>query len=349
MLRHPGEPYLPLVGAALAFRWREESPVPWLQRALERSQRNGRAHLLLADVLAARGVMGQALLELRLAMQDEPELVAAAARKAVRWTRAYDELAKVVPDGPLGARALTAFAEQLLRRGEETLRLRCAREAAAREPGAMGARFAAADVLLGALAQDVPPGLCTGALRSACAEEVQAHAVAIELLDRASPHPVALRARLLLSEGEGRASEAEAMLAAECARVNEAISCLRLRVQAAAAMKTGARLTAAAKDLLTAACSAASPCAEVATWLGDLMARRQEWGTAVTHYERALSEEPRPERWVKLGEAASRAGGHARALEAFQRALEGLGGQDDALKRRIAEERRRALDRLVVP
>ena len=69
----------------------------------------------------------------------------------------------------------------------------------------------------------------------------------------------------------------------------------------------------------------------------------------VTCYERALAEEPRHERWMKLGEAASRAGGHARAVEAFQRALDGRGGQDLELKRRIEEERGRAVERLVVP
>src|SRR5207244_864257 len=72
MRRHPAEPYFPLMGGALAWQEQDENPVPWLQRALERSRANGRAHLLLADVLHQHGARLQALMELRLALSADP-------------------------------------------------------------------------------------------------------------------------------------------------------------------------------------------------------------------------------------------------------------------------------------
>jgi hypothetical protein len=66
MRRHPAEPYFPLMGALIALRMRDQSPMPWLQRTLERGQVNGRAHLLLAEYLSSRGAKKQALFEIRL-------------------------------------------------------------------------------------------------------------------------------------------------------------------------------------------------------------------------------------------------------------------------------------------
>ncbi len=76
MSRHPSEPYFSLVGATLAYRARPGSAMPWLERAIERAPLNGRAHLLIAEVLAARGARQQALLELRLATDDDPTVLA---------------------------------------------------------------------------------------------------------------------------------------------------------------------------------------------------------------------------------------------------------------------------------
>src|SRR5262249_34287745 len=46
MLRHPADPYFPLVGASLAWSVKDQNPMPWLQRSLERAVLNSRAHLL---------------------------------------------------------------------------------------------------------------------------------------------------------------------------------------------------------------------------------------------------------------------------------------------------------------
>jgi hypothetical protein len=115
MLRHPAEAYFPLVGAMRAFRTRSESPIPWLQRSLERARPNGRAHLLLAEFLATRGTRGQALLELRFAAEDDPDLCRSAAEMAIRWTSQLDELLATVPEGKSGSRMLTELCNALWR------------------------------------------------------------------------------------------------------------------------------------------------------------------------------------------------------------------------------------------
>lgn len=347
MLRHPAEPYFPLVGALAAGRSPSgrESPIPWLQRALERSQRSGRAHLLLAEVLAARGAKQQALLELRLAVQDDLDLVTPAAQLALRWTRSFDDLERAAPEGELGARVLGAFARRLTRPGEEEVRIRCAREAIARDPRATDPRWVLADALLIALGEDRPPGLCGGDLRAACAQEIEASARAIDAGEPGSYLAAELRARSLMLDG--RAVKAEELLADVCNRVPDRASCLRLRVRAAAETAIPARLSAAAKDLLGEACGPPPSCAESATWLGDLMAGRKSWGTAILHYERALAAEPTEERWQKLAEAAVAAGSYVRAVEALERVLRARGGKDPALEQRIAALRARAAAGLI--
>ena len=345
MSRHPADPYFPLVGALGAWQSGRESPIPWLQRSLERSQQNGRAHLLLAEVLASRGARPQALLELRLAAEDDPDLVTPAAQNALRWTRSYDELERAVPEGELGARMLGVMARRLFRRGEEQVRLRCAREAIRRDPGALDARWVVADTLLAAIAEDRPPGLCTGELRAACADEIEEHARAIDAGERGSYLAADLRARWHMLDG--RAAKAEEMLAEVCNRVPERTACLRLRVRAAAETGIPARLVSASKDLLGEACGPGPSCAESATWLGDLMAGRKAWGTAIGHYERAIAAEPTEERWQKLAEAAVGAGSYVRAVEALERVLRARGGKDPALEQRIAALRARAASRLI--
>ncbi len=79
------------------------SAIPWLQRSLERAQVNGRAHLLLAEVLALRGARRQALLELRLALEDDPALLSVTTVLAMRWAKGFDDLLAVVPEGSTGA------------------------------------------------------------------------------------------------------------------------------------------------------------------------------------------------------------------------------------------------------
>src|SRR5690606_33806778 len=109
ILRHPADPYLPLLGAALAWERQVGDPLPWLQRSLERSLANGRAHVLLAMVLHRHGALDQALLELRLAQEASETLVGDATRLALRWTQDPIMLDKAIPKNDEQARAWDAL------------------------------------------------------------------------------------------------------------------------------------------------------------------------------------------------------------------------------------------------
>ncbi|WP_437503526.1 O-antigen ligase family protein [Sorangium sp. So ce1099] len=345
MLRHPAEPYFPLLGAVVALQGRSESPIPWLQRTLERSRRHGRAHLLLAEVLASRGAREQALLSLRLAVEDDPGVTGAAATLARQWTDSFDELVRAVPEGDAGAEMLERMATAGDRRGALELRLRCAEEAIARAPSRVVARWAAGDVLLAMLEEPSSPrcgGLEDGeGKRAACEQQIEAHAAAIQRQQENAFFAVQLRARLLLLRKQS--AEAEQLLAGSCERLDNRVGCLRLRVQAASQMASPERLPHAIRDLLSASCSSLAACAATSTWAGDLLVARKDHQSAVTYYARAAQDEPTEERLLKLANAASEAGAHVEAASALERLLQRRGGNDPALRKRILDEKAKAL------
>jgi hypothetical protein len=347
MLRHPAEPYFPLIGALVAVRARDQNPMPWLQHTLERGQINGKAHLLLSEVLHARGALAQALFELRLSVENDSTLAGPAALLAVRWTKKYEELLASVPPGKAGVLMLDQIAAYLTVPDSGALRSRVDRELIARDPMQVSARFREADARLKALeqsapAQGAPPpaeGICAD--REACRRAVLAEAEAIGSARPDLGTAALLRARLLVVEG--KAEEAMKLLAVECQKVSDRVLCLQGRVQAAARIKGTDRLTEAAKDLLGASCGTPGRCAEMATWVGDIRSGRGELNLAFVLYERAARVDPTEARWLKLADAASAAGAHLRAADALEQVARRRGRQDPELKKRIEEEQRRGV------
>ncbi len=344
MRRHPAEPYFPLMGALIALRVRDQSPMPWLQRTLERGQVNGRAHLLLAEYLSARGAKKQALFEIRLSVENEPSLAGAAALRVSRWTKRFDELLGAVPDGPAGVRMLDQLAVNYPAADDMPLRLRCNQEVFARDPTEVGARFRAADLLLGAL-EDPRGNAALCAEREACRKEIGAQADAIATHRPDSSMAPLLRARLLVVDG--KVDEAVSLLEGECSKVSDRVPCLRARLLTAQKLPGPSRFNAAAKEMVASACTTPAACADIAGWVGDLRTVRGETGLALEMYERAARVDPTELRWLALADAASRAGAHARAVEALQRIALRHGGRDPALARRIEEERQRAANGLI--
>lgn len=341
MKRHPAEPYFPLVGAVVAHHLGDENPMPWLQRTLERAGVNGRAHLLLAEVLAARGARKQALLELRLSLHDERGLLGQAAALAARWARDFDEILLAVPDGGDGGEVLAAVAGWIV---DDALRARCDREAIHRDAKLIGPRVREADARIRALAQGGTSRICPDRLR--CHAEIIEHVDAIGAVDVSRSTALQLRARLMVVED--RVEDAVRLLAESCERFSDRTACLLVRAQVAAALKEPASLDAAIKDLLGSACSAPVACADAATTAAEIRASRREMGAALALLGRAAREDPlREGRWLRLAEGASRAGSHAEAADALEKVARLRGGADPELRRRINEERLHALDRLV--
>lgn len=345
MRRHPAEPYFSLVGALAAWTAKDESPIPWLQRTLERSQISGRAHLLLAEVLGAQGRTGQALFELRLAAEHDTALAPHAARLAVRWTSDPDELVTAVPDGPLGGAMLDAMGERLARIGRREAGARVDAQAIARDPHLVGPRLRKGAELVAAIVRAEPEGPC--AERERCEKEVLAHVAALEASEPRASHGARLRARLLVATG--RVAEAEKLLDAACETASDRPACLMAKLEAAADAKSTARLDPIAKELLSASCRTEAACAEAAAWIGELRASRGDWGAAVGYFARAAREQPSEARWLRLAEAATRAGAHAEAAAALEKVAQQRGGGDEALQKRIREARERALGGILVP
>jgi hypothetical protein len=340
MARHPAEPYFPLMGALVAFHARDQSPIPWLQRTLERGQVNGRAHLLLAEVLAAQGRRRQALLELRLSFENDEALLAQAAVLAVRWTRSFDELLVAVPEGLPGSRVLIVMARYLVAPADVELRGRCDREAILRDPRAIEPRVREVDARLTAMAKGATGALCAD--RAHCHAEILEHVEALTLADPDTSTATHLRARLLALDD--KPEEGARLLERTCERVTDRVACLRARVAVAAQVKAADTLDAAVKDLLGSACVTSAACADTASWIGEVRTGRGELGAALVLFTRAAREDPSQEaRWLRLATVAARAGSHATAVEALEKVARRRGGADPELRRRIDEERALAM------
>jgi lipopolysaccharide biosynthesis regulator YciM/uncharacterized membrane protein (UPF0136 family) len=338
MLRHPAEPYFPLVGAIAAHQ-AKENPVPWVERALERALLNPRAHFFLGEVLGATNHVPQALLELRIAVQQEPDLAAYAATAALRWTKELEYLLIAIPDGQSGASLLEQIAAQLADQ-DDPLRTTLLQQALHRSPRSSGVHLALAEVLLRELRR--PESLtCAAEKRKTCEEEIERHATFVETaLPNASP-AARLRAMLLVERGD--AERAEALLADRCRSMSDKIACARAWVQVAAHIKQPERLLVAAHELIAVACSGTSECAEALTWLGDLMGERREWGGALTYYARAVREQPTENRWLRVADASSHVGAYAEEAAALERVAQLRGQMDASLKTRIDESRARMI------
>jgi hypothetical protein len=338
MLRHPGEPYFPLLGAVAAWQAKDASPMPWLQRSLERSVINGRAHFLLAQMLVANNARGQALLELRLAAHDDPDLVQPAMAIAARLSDDYDELVRAVPAGKPRAFALQVLAGHLTGPERRQQRIWLQREAIARDPDAEGAHMELARELMPDAAGAA--GVCAADGGKACREEVEEHARALDRLEPQTAMADFVRAEML--RALGRTDDAEALMAKRCGLVMSRVACLHERVEMAKALGDHDRLEKAVKDLVVAACGTASSCADESTWVGDIFAERADWGSALNHYERAAREVPTEARWLKIARASELIGAFARAADGLQKVSRMRGDSDAALRQRIAELRSRA-------
>lgn len=337
---HPAEPYFPLVGALLAWQARDDDPMRWLSWALERDLTNGRAHLLAAEIVASRGSKSQALLELRLALDDDQALANPAARLALRWRPTCDELLELAPAGERGAAVLCTLAT-LTPSTLAGCRERLVAVALERAPRQAWPRAIAASDLLQRLRNREHDSVCAGERRADCEAEIEQHARAIEIAEPKSSSALQIRAQAL--RFTGRPEKGERLLRENCRAFDGREGCLRARVDIASDMQPSAVLVPAIRDYVSAACVSAAACANASTSMGDLLASRGEVGTAAIYYERAAREHPTEARWLSLADTASRSGAHSQAAAALEKVAQLRGSADPALRQRIDAERGKAL------
>lgn len=343
MLRHPAEPYFPLVGAQVAWDSRDGNPLPWLGRALERSPSNARIHLLAADVTARSGGSRQAFMHLRMAAELDADVAASVASRAVRSSRDHSTLMQVVPNGSRAAVMLEALARALPAVERSDLRRRLLRQALDADPGRVSVNEALAWDYIGEIAMGETSTACAGTSRGGCIAAAARHA---ELVEKAVPrHSGGLRARAALLRRTGRAEEAERLLAGRCNSMSDRPVCLQARLEAAAEARPSTQLPAAIKEYLASRCAKAEDCAAAASLVGELEIGRGEPGSALGYFRRAATEAPTEQRWLKLADAASAIGAHAQAAEALEKVARLRGRVDDQLNARIASERAAAMQR----
>ncbi len=365
MRLRPAEHYFPLLGAMAAFRWKDQSPMPWIQQTLERAPVNGRAHALLASVLAARGARKQALLEVRLAVSHEPGLADTVAPLATSLAKTFEELLIAVPEGTAGAPMLMIMARSI---EDAALQRRVDSAALLRDPKLIESRERLLSSLFRALdahAQGSAPSLAClsletlvadgadGALKAQavkapmdqCLDEVEKHAAAIDTTRPDSSLGGVMRARGLIAAG--KRPDAEALLAIACSRLEGRAECLQARAQNLAALDGGEKLDVVLKEYVSAACTSAATCAAASTFVGDIREGRGDLFAAATAFNKAAQEDPTEERWLRAASAAEKAKMYALAIEALQRVASLRGGADTELAGRLSRLRKAAAQQMI--
>ena len=310
MQRHPAEPFFPRLGAVAAWRDRRESPMPWLERALERGLSVGRTHYLLAQYLASRGKSSQALLELRLAAEFDPQLASRVATQAVKLTTEPDRLRRTVPEGVKGARLLLNLAHAL-KPTEAQLAMDLLREAVERDPKMPEPRLLLVRKLLVPLEAPGPPS-------PERAAQIQEVTRLLDGLPTTTHEARQYRARLLVATGRG--SEATAFLARDCPKLDEPTSCIALWLSVARVVKDRGALDAALQSLAQAGCSESRHCADAYWAAGEACQVFGKDETALRHFERFATEANTSLAWQKVARYADQIGRADHALRALGRA-----------------------------
>jgi tetratricopeptide (TPR) repeat protein len=336
--RHPGDPYLPVLGA-LAARDTGGNALVWINQALRRDPINARAELLLADVLASRGHVRQALVALRSCVKHEPWLAEVAAQRATLFTHSLDDLQLAVPEGADGIGLLNALAMNFVKPEQRSTHEALLQLSFERSPSAPATHAIVVDDLLRDL--DDPKGPCQGDARPDCEARLRKHAGVIEALGPKNLQAVLLHARLLTHDS--KLEEAAKWLAKRCQEFTSDATCASSFVNVAARVPNPALLEEASSTYLALACSTPDACSSAATWIGDLFMARGNFEHALNRYERAANEAPSAEAWQRVANAALNSGHVTRAQSALIAARRFGASPDSDIDRQVEQARRAQL------
>jgi hypothetical protein len=315
LLRHPAEPYFPFVGAVRATTMREESVLPWAERALERSPVFGRVHLLLARSFTARS-RAQARLEYRLACaQDATTCVG---DEALRLVGSFDDAMELVPDGPRGPDALVFLASKLERRLPSSV-VRLDAELSTRAPASLDPLIRSSRAEISDLEDDESWCLESDA-RQQCVDS--GLAAAQKVISNAPQQCVGyvLRAELLIASG--RSVEGFGGLASELDQISDRGFCGRELVRLAVRTRDSRRVNESIERLLKLGCADASECVENLLYASAVEADSGNSRRALVLLRKAFERAPeRDELLTRIAEAAEAQEYHAEALDAYQTLL----------------------------
>jgi len=313
VLRHPADPYLPYAAAVRATMRRDESPIPFLARALERNPTYGRAHLVLARNLFAR-VPSQARMEYRLAYAYDRTLRDAVAQEVSPLVGDYYSAVDLVPEGREGIELLDLLSSTLEARLPATS-FQLDDELLRRDSKHLGALGRRAKLLEMDLQQQ--PIWCDGTPPTCLAEALRVARQAAELGTRGCEHPARLGNILVMA---GRTDDALKELQAYATKSDDRSSCLSAAFEIASKAKRTQQADQLLGALSRAGCVNAATCASNLAAIADMEVYRGNVQRGVALYRQAMEHDPeREDLLLRYANLTGGAGLHAQAAEAYSR------------------------------
>jgi tetratricopeptide (TPR) repeat protein len=317
MLRHPAEPYLPFTGALRAATARDESVIPWAERALERSPVFGRVHLLLARSLFMRSP-SQARLEYRLAFAQDGTMANLVEKECLPLVGSYDDAMELVPDGVAGLPLLSSLAMNLGQSLPAT-QIRLDEEITRRDPTAEGPLTRGVTAQLKDLRDDAP--WCSQD-RSVCVREGLASAEALKSRRPSECNSWELHGRMLVLAGDvkGALDEVDSSLST----VEDRNECGKVAVELALENAQPARAEIALDRLTKMDCTKKQECIDTMLFAAQVEVARRNPRRAIFFYQRAfdLSADGSVTTLKEMAGVADANGLHREAIDAYTRLLQ---------------------------
>ncbi len=314
MLRHPAEPYLPFTGALRAFRAKDESVMPWIERTLERALEYGPAHLLLARFLSARSP-AQARLEYRLTLEQAPELSQFVKSDAVRLVGGYDDATELEIPGRTSGYWTNALAESLGARLPSTA-ARLDLDLARIDPNSPALAWRQARCVIEDLGDGDGAPWCAWD-RKGCLDVALTRAARVEQLAPTRCEGFSLHARALLESGDG--ALAVKVLSAAAAVVVDRTTCLEQLAQVALSASADGPLTQALDQIAHAGCAEVAECVANLRFVASFEESRGYPRRALVMLVRAHERDPLDDGLLDdTARLASRVDLHAEALKAYE-------------------------------
>ena len=316
MLRHPAEPYLPFITSLRASYAGDDNPIPWVGATLERASVYGPAHLVLARAVARRSP-SQARMEYRLAVEQLPALLGAAAAEAPRLVGGYYDAMELVPGGKEGVPVLEAVADAVRDRLPATC-VRLDAELAERAPTRPGPAMRAASAAIDDLSAGEAAPWCEGPGRSGCVQDALDQSARARRLAPERCAPSAFHARARVASGDVAGGLSELQDASDT--VTERVPCLQQLVSVAWAVGDEARARAALDKIASAGCSEDSECARDLRWAAGQEEEHAYPRKALALYKRAYERTPADEGLLEaIARLAAQTGLHVEAAEDYGR------------------------------
>jgi hypothetical protein len=295
LARRPTDPYLGRLMAWATLQAGDGDPIRWVNFTLRHSALEGRAHLISAEVLANRGNLPQAMLELRSAAENEGNLVNEVGRIVLARTRSFELIQRAIPAGQRGAAMVEYISGELTRLGQDpALQRRLDLWLIELSPEALTPRVREARRLIQGLRDK--EGVCLD--RQACLDAIKLQADAVARVAPNSSWGMTLLGEWMVAKGDPLG--AIDALSKGCLGFVDPEPCLRQWVMAASQVTPTTPLVEAGRAYLTKVCSERVRCANESTWVADIHRGRGESATAASILRKVADQDSTAERWLAV-------------------------------------------------